>query len=202
MSGWLSAELEEEFQRLRASFRGAGGALAKYEPLGARWLGRFWPPERCLEDLLVRAAESFTTPTRPEQALVEALLDRGADPFVRSPRSGVCALEVAARQGSTWLCARLLRLGGGRGRSRALEAALLQACIVGDVEMADALLSEGADVQAVCARGVSSLLRMRGSVLRLLERRGGALPAEIAELVAAGAALGDAKPEAEAGLRG
>lgn len=148
----------------------------------ARWRGR-----KACADLLVRAAQENVS------TLVALILDQGCPPD-EVGSDGYTALEVACYRGNREAVEVLLNRGASAsrlGKRRGGPTALMQATFYEHEALVDMLLRAGADPREVGELAVSSLLRIRGSILRRIVAAGGSLHPDIQRLLDARQALGD-----------
>jgi ankyrin repeat protein len=127
-------------------------------------------------------------------SIVCQLIEAGLQVDQLDPTSKRTPLEIAAAKGHRELCYSLLKHGADpsrKSRGTRVPSALALASFLGDLELVDSMLAAGGDPQDVCSGGTVSLIRIRGDVLRRLERAGGELPSDVKALLRMRQALGD-----------
>lgn len=126
--------------------------------------------------------------------VVHNLLKYGVEVDLLDCSGKYTALEIATRKGNYALCRLLLKYGARpsrKKRKKGVPSALMLAAFQGDSVIVDLLLENGADPQEVCSLGTSSLMRIKGQVLRQLVEAGGTVTSDIIDLLTRGQSLGD-----------
>lgn len=169
---------EQQYDKLQAALSSGNRAEAERLAQGAS--------SQAKVDLLALAIE------RRAPELLAFLLSTGADPYLPSTK-GSSPLTMASFLGLPTFVTALLD-----GKPLAVEKSarrgitpLMMAAMYGHDEVVRILLKAGAKPEEICARPDSSLIRVKGSVLRILRDAGGQLPRGIVEMLDKGVALGD-----------
>ncbi len=134
---------------------------------------------------LVKAAEVGSI------KILKLLMEHGAD-VDQADCHGVTALAAAAQNGYSRIVEYLV--DNGANVNHIIWQDITPICLAafcGNSDVVELLLQRGANPEDVLKREISSLIRIRGGILRQLVAAGGAAPKEIDQLLRDKAALGD-----------
>jgi ankyrin repeat protein len=141
---------------------------------GARWRRRIWRQEPTPLLAAIRSGE---------REIVEALLNRGADPN-HDTKAWMTPLALACKEGNRAIVELLVSRGADARQGRVEHGTPIeQAAWYGHEELVILLLGHGADPDSVLSNGLGSLVRVRPSILRRLIAAGGHASPEVAALV-------------------